>query len=92
MEHTKLVTPSELEDFADRRDSEAVIPEVVALLVELSVPDLTLCRIPYGDSIGLADFDYLLLMCAHLILTGQEGVDGTLERIVKECIEERRRH
>jgi hypothetical protein len=40
----------------------------------------------------LADFDYLLLMCAHLILTGQEGVDETLERIVKECLEERRRH
>ena len=39
----------------------------------------------------LADFDYLLLMCAHLILTGEEGVDETLEGIVKECIEERRR-
>ena len=40
----------------------------------------------------LDDFDYLLLMCAHLILTGQEGVDETLERIVKECLEKRRRH
>ena len=40
----------------------------------------------------LADFDYLLLMCVHLILTGEQGVDETLERIVKECIEERRRH
>jgi hypothetical protein len=40
----------------------------------------------------LADFDYLLLMCAHLILTGEQGVDETLGRIVKECIEERRRH
>ena len=40
----------------------------------------------------LADFDYLLLMCAQLILTGEQGVDETLERIVKECIEERRRH
>jgi hypothetical protein len=40
----------------------------------------------------LADFDYLLLMCAHLILTGEQGVDEALERIVKECIEERRRH
>jgi len=40
----------------------------------------------------LADFDYLLLMCAHLILTGEQSVDETLERIVKECIEERRRH
>jgi hypothetical protein len=31
-------------------------------------------------------------MCAHLILTGEQGVDEALERIVKECIEERRRH
>ena len=60
MEHTKLVTPSELEDFADRRDSEPVIPELVALLVNLSVPDLTLCRIPYGDSIGLPGLDGLV--------------------------------
>ena len=57
MEHTKLVTPSELEDFADRRDSEPVIPELVATLVNLSVPDLTLCRIPYGNSIGLPGLD-----------------------------------
>ena len=57
MEHTKLVTPAELEDFADRRDSEPVIPELVATLVNLSVPDLTQCRIPYGDSIGLPGLD-----------------------------------
>lgn len=57
MEHTKLVTPSELEDFADRRDSEPILPELVALLVDRSVPDLTLCRIAYGDSIGLPGFD-----------------------------------
>jgi hypothetical protein len=40
----------------------------------------------------LADFDYLLLMCAHLILTGEQRVDETLARIVSECLEERRRH
>ena len=40
----------------------------------------------------LAAFDYLLLMCAHLILTGEEGVDETLARIVNECLEERLRH
>ncbi len=57
MEHTKIVTPSELEDFADRRDSEPVIPELVATLVNLSVPDLSLCRIPYADSIGLPGLD-----------------------------------
>ena len=57
MEHTKLVTPSELEDFANRHDSEGVVPELVAQLVNLSVSDLTVCRIPYGDSIGLPGFD-----------------------------------
>ena len=60
MEHTKVVTPSELEDFADRRDSEPVIPELVALLVNLSVPDLTQCRIPYGDAVGLPGLDGLV--------------------------------
>jgi hypothetical protein len=60
MEHSKLVTPSELEDFADRRDSEPVIPELVYLLINLSVPNLTLCRIPYGDAIGLPGLDGLV--------------------------------
>jgi len=39
----------------------------------------------------LADMDYLFLMCAHLILTGEEEVDDTRGRIVEECLEERRR-
>jgi len=39
----------------------------------------------------LAEFDYLLLMCAHLIVTGEENVDDTITRIVDECLEERRR-
>ena len=60
MEHTKLVTPSELEDFAGRRDSEAVIPELIYWLVVQSCPDLTDCRIPYGDSIGLPGLDGLV--------------------------------
>ncbi|MEO5954138.1 MAG: hypothetical protein ABIR36_00375 [Nitrospiraceae bacterium] len=60
MEHTKVVTASELEDFSNRRDSEPVIPELVHLLVSLSVTDLTHCRIPYGDSIGLPGLDGLV--------------------------------
>jgi hypothetical protein len=57
MEHTKLVSPGELEDFANRRDSEPVIPELISQLVRLSCPDLTLCRIPYDDAIGLPGLD-----------------------------------
>jgi uncharacterized protein YbjT (DUF2867 family) len=39
----------------------------------------------------LANMDYLLVMCARLIITGEENVDQTLDRIVEECLEERRR-
>lgn len=60
MEQPQLVTASELEDYARSRDSEATIPELVWWLVTSSVPDLTVCRIPYGDSIGLPGLDGLV--------------------------------
>lgn len=60
MEHTQIVTASELEEYALRRDSEAVIPELIWRLVTSSVPDITICRIPYGDSINLPGLDGLV--------------------------------
>jgi hypothetical protein len=62
MEHTQLVTASELEDFADSRsrDAQEVIPELVYWLINLSCPDLAECRIPYGDLIGLPGLDGLV--------------------------------
>lgn len=60
MEHSQIVTPNELEEFAKRVDSEAAIPELVWRLVTTSVKDLSLCRIPYGNSIGLPDLDGLV--------------------------------
>ena len=61
MEHTKIVSPDELENFANRRDSEPIIPELVWLLITTSCKDLTLCRIPYHDaSIGLPGLDGLI--------------------------------
>src|SRR6266436_5510967 len=59
MEHTQIVTASELEDYAQRRDSEAVIPELLWMLVDSSVPD-AICRIPYGDSVNLPGLDGLV--------------------------------
>jgi hypothetical protein len=35
-------------------------------------------------------FDYLLVMCAQLIVAGEGDVDQLLTDIVLECIEERR--
>jgi hypothetical protein len=59
MEHTSIVTPNELEEYAKRRDSEAILPELIFLLVTRSV-DPVVCRIPYGDAINLPGFDGLV--------------------------------
>ena len=60
MEHTQIVTASELEEYAERRDSEAVIPELVCMLVNESAPDLAVCRIPYGDNVNQPGWDGLV--------------------------------
>jgi len=60
MEHTQFVVPSELEHYADTRESQAVIPELVYMLVKESVSDLTECRIPYGDAINQPGWDGLV--------------------------------
>jgi hypothetical protein len=56
MEHTQIVSATELETYAETRDSEAVIPELVYLLVR-EVPDLIACRIPYGAAINQPGWD-----------------------------------
>ena len=60
MEHTEIVTASELQTYADRRDSEAIIPELISMLIKESVSDLTLCRIPYGDMVNQPGWDGLV--------------------------------
>jgi hypothetical protein len=60
MEHTEIVSASELQTYADRRDSEAVIPELIWMLIKESVSDLTLCRIPYGDMVNQPGWDGLV--------------------------------
>jgi hypothetical protein len=59
MEHTQIVNASDLATYADTRDSEAVIPELVWMLVN-QVPDLTVCRIPYGDAVNQPGLDGLV--------------------------------
>ena len=57
MEHTQIIRAADLEEYAKRRDSQAVIPELINLLINRSVSDLTTCRIPYGDAINQPGFD-----------------------------------
>jgi len=61
LEHTQLITSTELESYADTRESESVIPELIYLLVNESArDDLTACRIPYGDAINQPGWDGLV--------------------------------
>ena len=59
MEHSKLVSEDELGEFADRRESQSLIPELISELVRASIPtsELSDCRIPYGSSIGQPGLD-----------------------------------
>lgn len=60
MDHTHIVQASDLERYADRRDSQGVIPELVYLLVRQSVNELNVCRIPYGDQVNQPGMDGLV--------------------------------
>lgn len=70
MEHTHIVTANDLESFADRRESEGVIPEFISHLIKETVPDLTLCRIPYGDAVGQPGLDGIV----ETVLGGRQYV------------------
>ena len=56
MEHTQIVTAADLESYAETRDSEAVIPELVYMLVN-ACPGLAVCRLPYGDNVNQPGMD-----------------------------------
>jgi hypothetical protein len=60
MEHTQIVTAAELENYASTIDSEAVVPELIWMLVKESTSDLKTCRIPYGDVINQPGWDGLV--------------------------------
>jgi hypothetical protein len=57
MDSTQIVTANELEDFADRRDSQGAIPELIWLLITQSCLDLALCNIAYGDAVNQPGYD-----------------------------------
>ena len=56
MDHTHIVQAGELERYADTRDSQAVIPELLYWLVKQS-SNASVCRIPYGDAVNQPGWD-----------------------------------
>jgi len=57
MDYTHIIKAGDLSRYADTRDSQGVIPELVYLLIRQSVPDATVCRIPYGDAVNQSGMD-----------------------------------
>ena len=60
MDHTHIIKAGDFERYADTRDSQAVIPELVYWLVKQSVSKLSLCHIPYGDEVNQPGEDGLV--------------------------------
>ena len=60
MDHTHIIRARDLESYANTRESQAVIPELVYWLVKASAPNLTVCRIPYGEAVNQSGWDGLV--------------------------------
>ena len=57
MKHTSIVTPSNLARYADTRESEGIIPELIYRLIRQSAANISECRIPYGDVVNQPGMD-----------------------------------
>ena len=60
MDHTHIVRARDLARYAETRESEAIIPELIYLLVKQSTSMTSLCRIPYGDAVNQPGADGLV--------------------------------
>ena len=60
MDHNHIVNAGDLEQYADRRASEGVIPELIYLLVNQSVSQISVCHIPYDDAVNQPGLDGLV--------------------------------
>ena len=60
MDHTHIIRAGDLERYANTRESQAVIPELIYRLVKASVSNPTVCRIPYGDAVNQSGWDGLV--------------------------------
>jgi hypothetical protein len=60
MDHTHIITAAQLEQYADTRDSQSVIPELIYWLVRQSASSISVCRIPYGDAVNQPGNDGLV--------------------------------
>jgi hypothetical protein len=60
MDHTHIVQAADLDRYSPTRECQAVIPELVYLLIKQAVPPPLVCRIPYGDVVNQPGWDGLV--------------------------------
>lgn len=57
MDHTHIVRAADLDRYSPTRESQAVVPELVYLLLKQSIPPPSVCRVPYGDIVNQSGWD-----------------------------------
>ncbi len=57
MDHTHIVRASDFDRYSFTRESQEVIPELIYWLVKQSCPNLSTCRIPFGNDVNQPGFD-----------------------------------
>ncbi len=55
--YSQIINTVDLNHYATGRESQAVIPELIYLLVRQSISNPSTCRIPYGEAINKPEWD-----------------------------------
>lgn len=53
----KWITSTDIKQWADRRDAQSILPELVARLIRATASNITQIRFPAGDAVHLTGWD-----------------------------------
>lgn len=56
----KWITSTDIKQWADRRDAQSVLPELVTRLIRATTSNITQIRFPSGDAVHLTGWDGIL--------------------------------
>ena len=56
----KWITSTDIKQWADRREAQSVLPELVARLIRATASNIAQIRFPSGDAVHLTGWDGIL--------------------------------
>lgn len=62
----KWITSTDIKQWADRRDAQSVLPELVIRLIRATTSNITQIRFPSGDAVHLTGWDGILESSEHI--------------------------